>query len=212
VKDIDPTHSGVDFSSTSALIRFKTKDEQFLKQNSTGADASTLFEWNCELFEQVQPINCAFKINKSTMEISLRKNIERSWSSPIKRSLEESGKENAKKINLDSNQAAESHNHLAQQQKTGTLKSTTSNQDSSLSEDGKKPNKMPPPPDNASFSSSSSSSPVKDEQKALKNFYGLTGLVNLGNTCYMNAAIQLLANATSFRDYFLRKIFNKNKY
>ena len=30
---------------------------------------------------------------------------------------------------------------------------------------------------------------------------GLTGLDNIGNTCFMNAIIQIIANTTSFRDY-----------
>lgn len=34
--------------------------------------------------------------------------------------------------------------------------------------------------------------------------YGFTGLANLGNTCYMNAALQFLANATDLRDYFCK--------
>lgn len=44
---------------------------------------------------------------------------------------------------------------------------------------------------------------------------GLSGLINFGNTCYMNSAIQCLSNIQTFRDYFLSKEFvddiNKNK-
>ena len=34
---------------------------------------------------------------------------------------------------------------------------------------------------------------------------GYTGLINLGNTCYMNSMIQCLANTTPLRDYFQGK-------
>tara|TARA_A100001015_G_scaffold171866_2_gene191015 strand:+ start:1197 stop:2219 length:1023 start_codon:yes stop_codon:yes gene_type:complete len=44
---------------------------------------------------------------------------------------------------------------------------------------------------------------------------GLSGLVNFGNTCYMNSAIQCLSNVEILRDYFLDKDFledlNKEK-
>lgn len=44
---------------------------------------------------------------------------------------------------------------------------------------------------------------------------GLSGLVNLGNTCYMNSAIQCLSNTEELTDYFLSKSFvndyNKTK-
>ncbi len=48
------------------------------------------------------------------------------------------------------------------------------------------------------------------------NYYGgLSGLVNLGNTCYMNAAIQCLSNTEELTHYFLSKSFvtdfNKEK-
>ena len=40
---------------------------------------------------------------------------------------------------------------------------------------------------------------------------GLCGLANLGNTCYMNSALQCLSNVPSLREFFMEKTLNRGK-
>lgn len=210
VKDIDPSQSHVEFGSNGGSIRFKTKDAQFLRQNSTD-DAGTLFEWNVDFYDQVLPDCCAYKINRCTMEINLRLANENKWASPIKRPSSSTANEERdvkKKPNLNNveinknNQSSESSaTSNVNNPKIENAKNNANTENTGNSEKQKLENEPLKKNENRFVPTGPTPAPAKTIVK--NTFTGLTGLVNLGNTCYMNAAIQLLVNCTDLRDYFL---------
>lgn len=53
-------------------------------------------------------------------------------------------------------------------------------------------------------------SKVLEEGKILVPVFGpgLTGMENLGNTCYMNSVVQVLFSFSEYRDYYLPHALN----
>ena len=46
-----------------------------------------------------------------------------------------------------------------------------------------------------------------DENSDQEDIHGTCGLINIGNTCYMNAVIQTLSNCKPFREWLLSNEF-----
>ncbi|ETO11628.1 ubiquitin-specific protease [Reticulomyxa filosa] len=65
------------------------------------------------------------------------------------------------------------------------------------------------------LTSKSSSVSITDDTNQHSLSFGVVGLRNMGNTCYLNAALQCLSHTMPLTEYFLSKIFinelNKNK-
>lgn len=264
VKDIDPAHTHVEFTDTNGSIRFKTRDLNFhrlFSPSPTTDDAvDTLFEWNVDFYESVCAEACTFRVNKSIMEITLRKRDELiRWTSPIKkRKISNDQDDGARKKPLveSSSQAAPSCCSSSSSQSTTPDNLVPSSRPKLVCKqpmlsDDEDENEVEDEDDEEEDDSScpeSSSSVVADKKKkqtsgqhefssrgvesnnttttsttsssststnAAPNlkisprspYAGLTGLVNLGNTCYMNSALQFLINGpTDLRNYFLGNI------
>lgn len=212
MKNIDEAHSRVDFTDTSGTIRFKTRDSNFLEQHSTSTN-DTLFEWNVTFFGEVNANDCAYKINKSTMEITLCKKKrgggDEKWTSAIKRNHEEIEKEAT---------ATEKIAPSTQPAKKQTTTNTTASEATNVI--------IPPMPSPQSVTPPGAPIMPMTKRETCNNVInkpqttsvpvprpnlnrGMTGLNNLGNTCYMNAALQLLINATDLRNYFIGIFLNE---
>ena len=211
MKELIPTECHINFADTHASIVFKTNDSTFLKENSAN-NADTLFEYNAEFYACVDASKCRFTIGKYKLEVSLvKKTPLTKWPSVLKPKpkLDEQHKVSHMKP-LDKEQ----EDNAILEQTTDNFQKTRFTVNKSRVSTSPSSSPSPPPPTTTQSqlkqTSMKNSPPYTDSSQAGKKKlacentnYGQVGLVNLGNTCYMNAAIQFLINATDLRDYFI---------
>ncbi|KAI9557505.1 hypothetical protein GHT06_017333 [Daphnia sinensis] len=183
IKKIAKEFLKVEFEEKSVSVTFRTTDPGFLKHYPSFAAEEDLMQWKIETRGLIVPEKCSYRLKPTNLELKLIKAVPTKWES------------------LDALVGSSPSTRTVQKETWISLApSTTSKRSSSPSKNSDEDEETNP------LSPSSPPSPCASNSVALTKA-GYTGLGNLGNTCYMNAVLQALANTTPLKNYFLDKKF-----
>ncbi len=163
----------IEFTETQIRISFRTSDTAFLKQHTTSAD----HDHASTLFEW--PIDLANRIDPTQSNYTVSK-----FKLEVNIAKHESSIGKWKRV-IKTKEAVVNSNELPSYQEKKIVGEKEVKEVRSASPAPRLSGMNQPPPDYSS------------------TYYGFIGLQNLGNTCYMNAALQSLVNLTDLRDYFV---------